>query len=103
MSVKPRPIVTFEVPPAVLQALVDDATLRGASSPHLRAREILVDHFANREAGELRERLAELEKDVAYLGELVRRTTYSVIVHAGQRTSQQANEWIREHMPRTRD
>jgi len=99
----PRRNVTCELPLTVFHALQDEANLRGASSLHQRAREILIEHFASRELGELRERIAELDGNVAYLGELLRRSTYSIIVHAGKRSSQEANEWIREHMPRTRD
>jgi hypothetical protein len=103
MAKTKRRNVTCELPPAILTALHEETTARGGSSIHLRAREIIVDHFVNRELGELRERIAELDGNVAYLGELLRRNTYSVIVHAGKRTSQEANEWIREHMPRVRD
>lgn len=103
MATTPRRIVTFELPTAVLKALQDDADLRGSASHHQRARDILIEHFANRELSELHERVAELDSSVAYLGELLRRNTYSVIVHAGKRTSKEANEWIREHMPRTKD
>jgi hypothetical protein len=103
MASKKRLNVTCELPSGVFTALQKEADAREAASIHQRAREILIEHFANRELGELRDRIAELDGNVAYLGELLRRSTYSVIVIAGKRTSEEANEWIREHMPRTRD
>lgn len=99
MDKTPRRIVTVELPESVYAALIEEARLRNASSHHQRAREIVVEHFINPELQGLRERIDELDLGVTYLGELLRRTTYSVMVHAAKRTSDEANEWIREHLP----
>lgn len=101
MATKSRRIVTFELPLPVHVALQEDAAIREITSIHQRAKEILIDHYTNPEIGELRDSVSELDGNVAYLGELVRRVAFSVIVHAGKRTSKEANEWIRENMPRT--
>ena len=103
MSAKPRSIISFELPPEVQHALEEDTDFHGSPSCHQRAREILIEHFANRERGELLERFGELEREVAYLGELVCRGTYSGMVHGAKLPSRDANDWIRQHMPRTKE
>lgn len=103
MPTTPRRIVTYELPATIFKSLQEEASVRGVASHHQRAREILVEHYANPEADEFRQRIDELGRDVAYLGELVRLTAYSVMVHAGDYPSDEANAWIRDHMPRTRD
>ena len=95
-----RNVVSFELPLDMLKALKDDAVSRGTTSHHKRAREIIVQFLSNRDVGELHEEVAELDRSVSYLGELMRRVAYSVIVHAGNKPSETANEWIRDHMPR---
>jgi hypothetical protein len=96
-----RRVVSFELSEVVFKALQDDAAIRGSGSIHQRARDIVVDYFANREIDELNEQITSLDANVAYLGDLVRRVAYSVIVHAAGKGSEEANRWIREHMPKT--
>ncbi len=101
MAKKKRCLITFELPEAVYSSLIEESRMRGLSSRHQRAREILVEHFINHELRQLHDRVSEVDRAVAYLGELIRRTSYSVMVHAAKFPSEDANDWIREHMPRT--
>jgi hypothetical protein len=101
MSKSSRRIVSFELPESVYQALEDEATARGTSSVHKRAREILVEHFTD--STEIQDQLDSLGMDMAWLGNLVRRTAYAVIVHAAGRDSAEANAWIRENMAHTQE
>lgn len=96
-----RRIVSFELPEDVYRALDDEAAARGTSSVHKRAREIVVEHFTN--FADLQDQLDSLGMDVAWLGNLVRRIAYAVIVHAAGKDSDEANAWIRENMPHTRE
>lgn len=98
MAKSPRRNITFELPPAVFQALKEDAEVHGLESHHKRARDIVIDYLTNRDLADLRTHVAALDTDISYLAELVRRVAYSVIVHAAGRDSKEANEWIREHM-----
>ena len=95
-----RRIVSFELPPAILEQLQDDAKTRGSSSVHQRARDIVMDYLSNRDTAELSEGVAALDADIAYLGDLVRKVAFSVIVHAAGKDSKLANEWIRNNMAR---
>lgn len=97
-----RRIISFELPVNAFKALQQDAELRGTASGHQRARELVVEYFSNPDVQQLKERVEEIDREIAYLGEMLRRTTFSVMVHAGKLRSEDANEWIREHMPRTR-
>lgn len=99
MAKSQRHIVSFELPELVYEALQEDAAARGSNSVHQRARELLLDHFANRGVGELQEQLAALDGEVAWLGVMVRRVAYAVIVHAAGKDSDVANAWVRENMP----
>jgi hypothetical protein len=101
MAKSERRNVTFELPEGYLLALQQDAESRGSKSIHIRAKEIVVDYFANREVAELHDRIASLDSNVAGLDENIRRAVYSVIVHAAGKSSEEANRWIRENMPRT--
>lgn len=103
MAKSRRHIVSFELPEAVYEALQEDAATRGSRSIHRRSREILVDHLTNRTQLELQEQLATLDSEVAWLGDMLRRLAYSVMVHAAGKDNPEANAWIRENMPRNRE
>jgi hypothetical protein len=92
--------VTFELPLTEYKALQNDAAVRGLDSIHQRGREIVIDYLSHQATEDFSERIASIEQDIAHLGELVRRTAFSVIRHAAGRNSEEANEWIRENMPR---
>jgi hypothetical protein len=99
MSTPKRNVVSFELPASMLEALQDDARMRGVKSFHKRASEIVMDYLTNRELNELRETVAELDRDVVHVGELVRRAAFSNIVHSAKMSPSVANEWIEQHMP----
>src|SRR4051812_4603236 len=91
--------ITFELPAEAYEALKVDAEVHAVHSLHKRARKIIIDYLSQRELVDLRAHVAALDADIAYLGELVRKAEFSIIVHAAGRSSKEANEWIREHMP----
>jgi hypothetical protein len=91
--------VTFELPKPEFDALEVDADVRQAGSRHQRARDIVVDYLTSPSTAELAEAIEHLEAELAYLQELIRRLTYSVIVHVGKWPSEEANQWIRKNMP----
>lgn len=94
-----RRIVSFELSAVELMALKDEVERGDVRSHHQRAKEIVTRYLANPQTRELRDYIAILDADVAYLTELTRRAVYSNLVHIGGRDSKDANDWIREHMP----
>jgi hypothetical protein len=62
-----------------------------------------MNHYLENSTHELEEQLAAIERDMTWLGQLVRRVAYVVIVHAAGKESTEANAWIREHMPQTQE
>lgn len=95
---KDRLLVTFELSPEAFEALQREAGLRGSSSHHQRAKEIVIDYLSNRELMEMRTMLGELDESLNDVKELIRRNTYAVMVHASDMENEVAKTWIREHM-----
>lgn len=98
-----RRVISFQLPKEVFEVLQQDVALRGTKSLHQRCRDIVVNHYLEDSAHELQEQLSAIESDVTWLGQLVRRVAYAVIVHAAGKEIKEANSWIREHMPITKD
>lgn len=93
-----RHLVTFELSAEAFEALKRDASKHGVRSHHQRAREIMIDYLANRDAVELRAILGSIESKLLGVAELVRRDTYAVLVHAAKMENETAKAWIREGM-----
>jgi hypothetical protein len=91
--------ITFELPIEVFEALELDTKAYRAASRHKRARDIVIEYLTNGQVTGPNEAFERLDSEVAYLQELVRKLAYSVIVHAARGKSEDANKWIREHMP----
>ena len=91
--------VTFELPADVLTALENDAAFHKVKSRSLRARKIVTDYLSNLELVDLRKHIGAIDADIAHLTTLVRMVEFSLLVHVAGRTSKEANEFIREHMP----
>ena len=101
MAKSSRRNVTFELPAASFDALELDAEACQAASRHQRARDIIVEYLSNGQATGPNETLERLDAEVAFLQELIKKLTYSVMVHAAAVPSDQANKWIRQHMSRS--
>ena len=94
-----RPVVSFELPQNLLELLQESSAATGMKSHHLHARDLVVDALTSKDTTELQRQMSELEQRLIHLTTLVQRATYSVIVHAAKRSSEEANKWIRENLP----
>ncbi len=101
MAKSKRKNITFELKLESFEALELDADACHAESRHQRARDIVVEYLSNGRAAEPSEAIERLESEVIYLEGLVKKLAYSVMVHAARVPSDDANQWIRQHMSRS--
>lgn len=99
MPAPKRRNVTFELPIDLFNAFEVESETTKAGSRHQKARDIVVERLTNPSTAELAEGIERLDAELSYTQELIRKLTYSVIVHAAGRESEEANRWIRLHMP----
>lgn len=104
----PRRNVTFELPKAEHDALQDDAAVRGLDSIHQRAREVVIDYLNAQPAEEVSERIAAVEQELAGVKEelshmvmLIRRVGFAVVIASGK-TKEEANQWVKDNMPKSK-
>lgn len=100
MATPSRRIITFELPQEDFDALQHNADAFDVASRHQRARDIVSEYLASGQVAGSNEGVERLDAEVAFLQELIRRTTYVLLVNVGGVASDDANRWIRRHMAR---
>jgi len=103
MAETKRRNVTFELPEAEYELLIEESERTKAGSHHQRARAILLAYYGDTARMEAEKQTARIE----HLTEMLRRLAYTMMVNVygkgDEAASDAANAWIQKNMPREPD
>lgn len=87
--------ISFKLDSALTKALEERAGLLKQPSPHLAARQIVIDFLTDAEPIRLREEVAELRNEITRLRTDLATATVALLVQAGKITDvEEAQQWV---------